>query len=469
MKGNGPPSVADVNTHARELVEKMASKNGVPVGEGQLDKATAAAMMPDFSRGTVALDEDTGAPIVGQTPVALPDAGEAGGTTDALAGAKAEIAGEAAPVAAVTSKERDPASGRYVSEAAADVSDAATAPPAAAPEAKPTGEQAAETAAQAILDRPDPWADYEEVEIEDADLGTTYKVRAPKAEAAAVKGGYMRRADYSRKTMFLGDLKKTFEPLVGDGRLKAILPLIERAVADPEYGNFVVDAYNRRIAGQPLTPAQAAAAEAGAAVQAAAAPAAPVTQLTEAEDPFLAEALRPYNERLGQVTSLVERMAAQETARAAQEDLGRRQYEQRVAVGNQAYAALCQRYGDEFSGDQQKDSAAFMRAVNYGRDSGIFQQYGENPASIVLAYEDLRRARQEATASPAVAAVNAATERRVASANAASVAPGTPAAAPQRKVVPPPPATRANGVAVDPKLFAQQALARRAAIAAGQQ
>jgi hypothetical protein len=454
--GNGPPSLADVNTKARELVEKITAAPAAELHAEPLAAPVAAQLLPDFSRGTVALDEETGQPIAPRQAAELP-AGDAGGTTDALAGAKAEIDGTAAPEAAP--KDRDPASGRFVSEAAADVADAAIAPAAAAP----TGEAAAEGAAAAILERPDPMADYEDVEYEDPDLDKKFTVRVPKDAAAAVRNGYMRRADYSRKTMFLGDLRKTVEPLVGDGRLKAILPLIQRALEDPEYGNFVADAYNRRIAGQSLTPAQAAAAEAGAAVAATAAPA--VAPLSEAEDPFLAEALRPYNERLGKVTSLVERMASEEEQRRTQETQARQQYDARVAVGNQGYQMLCQRYGDEFSGNPEKDRNSFMRAVDYGRASGLFDQYGESPSSIVLAYEDLRRERESASASPAVAAVAAATERGVARANAASVSTGTPASPPQRKVVPPPPATRVNGVAADPKEYARQALQRQAAIA----
>jgi len=458
--GNGPPSLADVNTHARELVDKMtgAKPAAAELHAEPLGGAVEPQLLPDFSRGTEALDEETGKPIAGRAAVALPE-GDAGGTTDALAEAKAEIAGTAAP------KERDPASGRFVSEAAADVSDAATQPVHVPPaEGAPTGEAAAEAAAQAILDRPAD--DFEEVEYEDPDLDQKFTVRVPKDSAAAVRNGYMRRADYSRKTMFLGDLRKTVEPLVGDGRLKAILPLIQRALEDPEYGNFVVDAYNRRIAGQPLTPAQAAAAQAGAAVAAAAAPAGPpVAPLTEAEDPFLAEALKPYNDKLGQVTNLVEKMAREEEQRRTAETNAAREYQYRVNVGNQGYAALVQRYGDEFSGDPERDKNSFMRAINYGRASGLFEQYGETPSSIVLAYEDLRREREAASASPAVAAVAAATEKKVAAANAAAVATGTPAAAPHVKKVPPPPATRVNGVAADPKEYIRQQMARQAAMA----
>jgi hypothetical protein len=453
--GNGPPSLADVNTHARELVDKMtgAKPAAAELHAEPLGGAVEPQLLPDFSRGTEALDEETGKPIAGRAAVALPE-GDAGGTTDALAEAKAEIAGTAAP------KERDPASGRFVSEAAADVSQET---PAAVPEAAPAGAVAAEAAAAAILDKPDPWADYEDIEVQDPDLDKTFTIRAPKADANAVRNGYLRRADYSRKTMFLADTQKVLEPLVADGRLRNILPLIQYAIEHPEFGNFAADAYNRAIRGLPLTEAQTQAATAAAA--AAPAAAAPVAPLTEAEDPFLAEALKPYNDKLGQVTNLVEKMAREEEQRRTAETNAAREYQYRVNVGNQGYALLTQRYGDEFSGDPERDKNSFMRAVNYGRASGLFDQYGESPATIVLAYEDLRRAREEASASPAVAAVAAATERKVASANAAAVSTGTPASAPQVKKVPPPPATRVNGVAADPKEYIRQQMARQAAMA----
>ena len=444
------PSHGDVKAFAVKAVEDINKQLG------RTDDLAAESMFaPDFSKGTSALD-DSGKPIVAQDVVAPPE-GDAAGSVDGLAEAKAEISGEPAPAA--PARERDPSTGRFKSEAA----DSAEQPAAVQAQAAPSAEVAAEAAAEAILERPDPMADYEEVEYQDPDLDKTFKVRVHKDDANAVKRGYMRQADYTRKTMGLAAVRKDLQPLIDSGQITQLLPLIQRALSDPEYGNFVVDAYQRRMQGLSLTPAQAQAAQA---VQAVTEQAAPPPVLSENEDPFMAQVLAPFKERIDKAVTLAERLAAEQDARVASERAAQQQSAHRANIAYQAHQELWRRFPDAFNGDINHDNAEFTRAINYARDSGYLQSYGENPLAVVLAYEDLRNSRAEAAASPAAAAIEQAQARQVAAVNAGSVAPGGPKTNTVKKVVPPVPQTRVNGIPVDIKEYANQ---QRARLAASQQ
>jgi hypothetical protein len=457
------PTPAEVRSHAMKLAEELDKKHGTNI-VGSPDAATLAAMTPDFSKGTAALDEETGQPVVAREAAVAPPSGDAGGAIDALAGAKEEISGQAAPAVPAETRERDPATGRFVGEAAPEVQ-----PAAAQPEAKPTGAEAAEAAAAQILDKPDEWAEYDEIEYTDPDTEKTYKFRTLKGQGDLAKRGFMRHADYTKKTMFLADARRDLEPLIADGRLKAISPLLRRALEDPEFGNFVVDAYNRRLAGQPLTQAQAAAADAVQATQPQRPAQAEIPALTPSEDPFMAQAMEqymaPFKERIERAVTVAEQLSARDDAREAAERLQTQQTQHRINVMYSAHQELSRRYPDEFTGDIAKDNDRFQRAATYARESGFAQIYPDNPLAVVLAYEDQRRLREEAAASPAAAAIaqNQAAERKVAAANANAVPSGAPATNTTRKTIPPPPATRVNGIAVDAKEYARQQLARMAA------
>lgn len=463
------PSAADVRAHANKLAEELDKTRGTHLTDSP-DAASLASMVPDFSKGTVAIDEETGKPVVAREATVAPPSGEAGGSVDALAGAMEEISGQPAPEAQPAARDDK---GRFVSEAAPAGPEGQPAA-VAQPEAKPTGAAAAEAAAEQILTEPDPWAEFDEIEYADPDTEKTYKFRTLKGQGDLAKRGFMRQADYTRKTMFLADARRDLEPLIADGRLKAIQPLLRRALDDPEFGNFVVDAYNRRLAGQALTPAQAAAADAVQATQPQRPAQETIPMLTPPEDPFMAQAVEqymaPFKDRIEQAVTAAEKFAAREDARDAAERLQQQQMTHRANVAYQAHQELARRFPDTFSGDINRDGTEFGRAIAYARDSGYVQSYGENPLAIVLAYEDLRNARAEAAASPA-AAVIAQTEanaRKVASANAGAVPSGAPATNTAKKVVPPPPATRVNGVPVDAKEYARQQLARIAASQAQQ-
>ena len=221
-------------------------------------------MTPDFSKGTVALDEETGKPVVAREAAVAPPSGEAGGSIDALAGAMEEISGQPAPEGAARCARgrQGPIRWRWRArrgEIPAQLPirsrslKASRKPPAGSAEAAPR----AQAACESWLNQ-DPWSRLNRrVDYADPDTEKTYKFRTLKGQGDLAKRGFMRQADYTRKTMFLADARRDLEPLIADGRLKAIQPLLRRALDDPEFGNFVVDAYNRRLAGQPLTPAPA--------------------------------------------------------------------------------------------------------------------------------------------------------------------------------------------------------------------
>ena len=84
------PSVADVKAHANKLAEELAAKSGKPLDSATLE---LAGLVPPFSKGTAPLTED-GQVIAPETATAAVEVptGDAGGSVDALAGAKQEIA-----------------------------------------------------------------------------------------------------------------------------------------------------------------------------------------------------------------------------------------------------------------------------------------------------------------------------------------------------------------------------------------
>jgi hypothetical protein len=464
----GPPSVADVKQEAQRLVEKRAEElekqGGIPLSKAS--QVEAAAMVPGFSRGTQALDDETGEPIISDPSgrIPLPDAAEAGGATDALAAAKAEISGEAEPPAAEV-KQRDKKSGRFVAEetqgapiAQAVAPDAAAPPPVAAAPDVSTPEARAEAAADAVADSiPDPWADYEELEYEDPTLDKKFTVRAPKEIAQQVKSGYMRRADYTRKSMFLGKAREALEPLVADGTLQNLLPLITMGVRDPEFAQFVAEAAQRRAQGQPLIPQQAAPQQQP--TQNGAPQPPPIPVLSAEEDPYMAQVYNPLAQRIEEVTNLVQGLAQTENQREAQRAGAEREMQRRTNIMMSAHQELARRFPDEFTGDITRDNERFQHAANLARDYGYASIYPDNPLTLAMAWGDYRREREEASASPAVAAVAqaAAVERQVITQNAAAVPAGThsaPAQPAPKKPVPPP--TRVNGAPVPPKVYAQQ-------------
>jgi len=440
------PSVAD---HARTLMDQLTAEGKI---EPDAASTAAAAAIPSFSGGTVAIDEKTGKTILPGT--AVPD------TTVTIA--PGEIERQVATGAqSGDGKENTPApqarteSGQFAP--AAPEPGAPLAPSAA----ESAGTAGAEAAAAAITDA---WADYEDVEYDDGDTGEKFIVRAPKTYAAKVKNGYARRSVMDRATGYAREAEPVLTQLIRDGQIRQFLPLIQRALADPAYGEYVVEGYNRAQRGQPLVQQARQEAAAAGAAQAPPPPLDPTGYGLDA-DPYLAQVIQPLSERLDSTARRIERYEQMEQQR--QEEFTRAE-QQRSFTAAQVQAGhldLTARYPTEFSGDPVRDEKALSPVFRYAREAGYVDAYGIR-AGIVMAAERLRGAREE-SASPAATqiarveaeAMQLARDQARESARAVSSS-GTPAAAVPK--APPRPLTtrRENGAIKSPREFATEALAR---------
>ncbi len=431
----------DIADHARKITDKLiADGKIIPDSEA----AVAAASVPSFSAGTLAQDPNTGRPIVpeeatqspsigGETTVAPNATGALGEDAEAGAAAEAAAAGAKTGKGAET-RERDEKTGQFK-----------PAESSAKPETQPTartqatGAAAAEAAAQQVLDE---WADAVELEYE-ADGGQKYKVRAPAAQAENVRRGFLRRSTFDRNATWMGRARPALEPLVTSGQIDPIIPILQRALADQEFGEFVTQAYNRRLTGMPLAPTTPAAVAPTVAqpVQPAAVPGG--YEPGPDADPFYAEAVRPYIAPLqGELRETRDELAKmrQEREQTQQREAAQRQqYQQNAQAVQFAHQDLAGRYPGEWSGDLARDKAAFDMAVAYARDAGFVQAYGLR-GGIVMAAERIREDRAD-SASPAAALVNALDRTTLAAAAAQagaarSVAGGSPTTIPAPRRAP---------------------------------
>jgi len=451
-------SKADIQDHMKQL---LASTPGDQTLVPDAAAAASAAGIPGFSAGTVAMDP--GGRVVAPdaaTDVPAFTAPPAAANDDADAGAALE--------AAAAGKPRDPETGKFQPTKAPDQ---AARPAASAPVAPRTEVQrasAADSAASAILDD---WADAEDVEYE-GDGGAKFTVRAKKGEAEQVRRGYMRRAQYDRSTSYLNNYRETLEPLIANGRLQQIMPLLQRALQDPEYGEFVAEAYNRRVKGEPLTPQQAQVLQAvGVPTNAAQSTGNPAEEYGLEADPYLAEALRPMSNELAELRT----WRAQQTQQAQQAtDQQRRVQADQAQRANEVqwgHYDLVQQFPGRFTGDLERDNAALQPIFRYAQESGYVQSYGIR-AAIVLAAKALAEERAD-TGSPAAAVLSQIDRAQLAAANAQAGAArsvgggGTAAVAPRRRQAPPAPAmTDANGKRKPAKIWAEEMSAYQQQVAA---
>lgn len=444
-KGGGPPTLGDVRDHAQQLLKDIEAK------QPDLLIDPSAQPLPNFSEATTPLDAD-GKPLVAQEHVTVtpeeiqgtPDGGPLQSSTNADALAQATAEADAAG-GHPTPQRND--KGQFVSDK--PTTDQPT------PQAAPTGTAAAEAAAANLLNKDE----YEEIEYEDSDTGEKFVVLAKKDHAPQVKKGYARRSVMDRSARFLSQARPILEPLITDGRMRDILPLIQQAMSDPEYAQFVIEAFNRRVTGQPLAPTAPAAQAQPQAATPTAQTAIPV--LAENEDPYMAQYVNPITQRLNELdqrTRTFEQHQADERTRQAQRD---EQQRRGIAIMQQTHADLSRYYPDEFTGDVNRDQPLLVQAAKFARESGMIATYGESPATVILAYERLRADRQQAAASPAAQMLQqvSVVEQQVARANAQAVSPGAPATNTTKKPTPKPPSVRdAKGNRVDIRDFAAGAL-----------
>ena len=460
-ENEGFPSARD---HAEKLRNALVESGAIAPGS---DTSALASAVPTWSKGTVALDENTGKPI-GTRP-------ESPSFTDGGIVAPSEAASESGVVVPPQATETEPA-GRTAQEilaehnqrleAAAAATNGHATPgsgreataPTPAPAGADAGSAAAEAVAQAVVDE---WADAETFEFEDPDLDVKIPMRVPKQYAQSAKRGYGKMAAYDRAISYLKNAEPALRPLIESGQLNQLLPLIQTALQDPEFGDFVVKGYQRRQQGLPLIEqARQEAAVAGAAPQYVQQAPGQGPLVDESQlDPFFAEQLRPV---LSTVQTLQQQIEADRRARAEADERQRQTVAQQQAESQRinsevaaAHRDLATMYPNLVRLDLGARDPYLERAINYARDAGYVARYGI-AAGIVFGAQQvaaLEAERQAATASPAAAALNHAENaqltdlaRQQAAAASRAVGSGAP-----MQVPPPAPPQRPGTMGADGK------------------
>jgi hypothetical protein len=340
-----------VQEHAAKVRDELIAAGKIqPDDKSHLgDKA-----LPAFSAGTATLDAKTGKPVVKVTkPGPFADgkvALEGDRSADAVAGDR----GNPDPPAPTKA-------------------DAAPTPTAT--------DLAADAAAQAMVDA---FADAADFEFEDPDLNVKYPIRVPKAYLESAKRGYGRRAALDRTMSFYKNADPVVRALIEDGRMQQILPLLQRAFDDPEYGEYVYQGYEKRKKGESLL--QAAAREA-----AAAAPPA----LNPGDEELLNDPI--LGPRFKQMQQLQERLDRFEAERVEQAQAAQRREEQQRQVATQMIAAhhdLATAYPGRYNPGMGPSDPRWQEVVKYANDSGYAQVYGLR-AGIVFAAQAIAQIEQE--------------------------------------------------------------------------
>jgi hypothetical protein len=410
----GLGSRESIAAHAQKLLNEAVDSGRILPDSAA---ATANAIVPSFSAGTVAIDPNTGRPagihepstpaIDSTSTVEIPE------STDADAGSAQEAQ-------AAGTRERD-ASGRFTGDKPAETPAPAPAKPTVKPAAKPRTPDAkaaaAEAAAGEILD--DEWADAEDMTFEHDD-GSRYPVRTPKKYAKQVARFNERQAQKDRAAAWLGRYRPTLEPLITGGRLDGILPHIQRALQDPAFADYVSQGYNRIMLGQPLVQtAPQVVAQPSPGQISPAATAAPA--LPEITDPFIAEAVGPVLAPLmaqlrAQQAEIDGWKQQQQTAAQTQAQETARQNQQRAQLAA-GHADLSQKYPASFRSDLGSNDPEWERVFRYARDGGYFQTYTDPRAAIRIAGDDYLASRAD-THSPAAAMLNRMDQATLRAANA---------------------------------------------------
>lgn len=444
-----PPKLETVQQHADGIMAKVLADRGVGIED--TEAARQAASVPAFSAGTAALDAD-GKPIVPKRQATLPEFTEGATVAVPEADGSAKIAAPEAP----TSKEA------ILAAHQARLEEATPAPPAEAAAAQATGAAVADEAAAGIA--ADVWAKTVDFDFDDPDHeGMKIPVRVPEQFLPIAKAGYGRRSAYDRAIRYLKDADPTLRPLIEDGRLQQMLPLIKAALDDPQgFGEYVYQGYQRKTQGLPLIEAARVEAAAAAAPTVAAATALP-TQAEfarlEEENPFFAEQLRPFmqaqaatNQRLETLQQRLDREDAQRTEAQTRQAHSQQQQRQNNQQLSEAHRDLAAMYAGQYNPTAQINDPMFKRAFDYAREAGYHQAYGLKAGTIFGAQQIaiMEQERLEATGSPAAAALaqveqrNGALARTEAAAASRTVGGGAPL-----RATPPPPPQRPTTMNVD--------------------
>lgn len=405
MAKDGLPSARE---HIDKVMGDLVAKGAI---QPDADAASLARGIPTFSKGTLALDENTGQPV-GATPtlpgftdggVAIPDGVASGGAVGG--NAPSATVGKTAEELLAEHQARIGANGAATpGTAAATAAAGEAAPGAQAPAEQQAGASAAEAAAEALADA---FAEYEEIEVEDADLETKYPIRVPKAYATSAKRGYGRRSTFDRGMSYLKNAEPVLRDLIANGQINQLLPLIQRALNDPAYGDYVLNGYQRAQQGLPLIE-QARQEAAAAAV----APPPPATDpaFSGFQDPFLGEQMAPVLQRLDTLQQRIDREDADRRTAAESErqrQVQQQQQNQRAAQDMQLAHQDIARIYPEARVDLGAKDPLWVKAVQYAKDAGYVDAYGLR-AGIVFGAQQaaaIEAERLAATGSPAAAAI----------------------------------------------------------------
>jgi hypothetical protein len=449
---NGMPNLRD---HADKMVKEMAEK-GVIAPDAS--SASLAGAIPAWSKGTVALDENTGQPVV---PDSAAQAPEFGSEKVAVPEGQPLAASGAAP-AEKSAEDILAEHERIKAGAAAPVQ--ATAPTTApAPAGTPAAQQ---TPAEAAVEQAaaDIWADADEFEFDDPDLeGVKFPIRVPKQFSQTAKRGYGRRQTYDRAVSFLNNANPVLRPLIESGRLNAILPLLQAALENPQYGDYVVSGFERFKRGESLQQA--------AQREAAAAQAPPQPQFDGAgnviEDPFLAEQMRPVLDRLGQYEQRFSQFEQQQVADRQRQAQQQAENQRVVGEMRSAHQDIATMYPEHADLNRGADDPFWKKAVAYANQAGYVQRYGlvggvVFGAQQVVALEQERLAATSSPAAAALAQVDARTQHLAAQSAAAARTVGGGAPIQPQPPAPPPPLSTigANGKLKRPDEYLAEVVAR---------
>lgn len=403
-----------VQEHAQEIMKNL--RKGEEQTTTDPNAKAAADVMPSFSRGTVALD-DKGRPVTDRAElpefsdqtVAAPADTETTGKAGEKPKAETEEKPETKPVVKPEDLPDRDAQGKFIKETIEGGTQEGTSPETGETQQQAAGAKAADEAAQKLIDE-----EYEDWEFEDPDLsrdGTIVKIplKYPKKFATQIKRGYPRRADYDRLRTRLGEAEPTLRPLLENGSIKQILPVLEFALQNQEYGNLMWQAYERAQKGLPLidVPRETR----------------PVQQEQQIQpgqeqfiDPLLESQLNPLR------TELQTLQQERATERAQREENARRQQAQTVqlqAKANrlmQAHQDLAQMYPGKFNTTLGANDPGWMQATKYANEYGYNVSFEDPRAAVIFgaqAWLQDEAERVAATASPAATALNSVNERTV--------------------------------------------------------
>ena len=275
-----------------------------------------------------------------------------------------------------------------------------------APKPKKVEPAAAPSIEQPLAPEADPWAETTDVEYTDGDTGEKYTVRAPKSYADKIKNGYARRSIMDRNSGYLSKHKGWIEPLIENKQFDDVAPVIQRAIIDPDFADYIASAYMRRMNGLPLNIEQraalASAADAAPAVAAKSnrGSASPESMLAALDNDdtiddytkgALRKALAPFADayastqsQLADAQAYTQRQYQNEQSQAQQAEL----YDRQRRTGEQGRQALMRVLPDEYNETTPREK--WMQVMEYISSSNMFAQYGEGPSTFVLAAQAIR-------------------------------------------------------------------------------